>query len=500
MAVIIILKYISALSIIIDAYIAVWVLMKNFYSKLSKAFFIMMMCAVIWELLFWLEYFLPPTIFDTFIDRAIYGMSEVGLLSFVYFLLIFNYQYVKYKKIFFVLLISACFWSVLVFVGVVIGERHYLYNLGTANSFDLASSNLLLYYYISFIPYVLFIFWLLFISLHNYIGIKKIQANYISIGIGGTIFVTTFCNAFLPIFTRYIYKNFLFNWWTGVEGTIIQLLSITLISILSLSIAYAITRYRFMDIRVVIKKTVIHFCVFASLTAMIISLIICINKFLFQEFNIGNVIIIEVVLIVLFLPLIRKTVIRITNKYIHKDEIDLSKNIEEFNREISYSNYLSDLISKSVKFIYRELPIEKVDFIIRDFTKPELSYFFPLADKKKLDEKYQDIFIKYFTNNKEIVLRQEMPFLKVDKESGKNLQKIDHFIQKEHCEVIVALKQNDVFNGFILFGGKKDGDIYSQENTEFIINLNQQINIALAKVLYYEEAVARVKREFGPKN
>jgi hypothetical protein len=442
---------------------------------------------------------LPPAKFDFLIDRGTYGISLICLLFFIYFILIFNVNQLKYKKIIFSFMILSCFWLILVFLGFVVGDRIYFNNLGSINSFDFVPTKSLLYLYISFIPYVIFIFWLLYLSIRNNKGIKKIQAKYIVIGIGGAIFITTLCNAFIPIFTRYFYKKLLFGWWIGIDGNIIQLVSGVFISIISLSIAYAITRYRFMDIRVVIKKTIIHFLSFLLLILIIASLILGTNQYLLQNFNLINIVIIEVILIVIFLPLLKKATLNIVNKYIDKDEIDLSKNIAEFNQAISYSNHLSDLVDKAKNFLRKELKVDKSDFVVRDFSKPELNYLFPIDQQRIIESALQNNLLKYFSARKELLLKQEIPYLPADKDQKKILHDLNKFLLKNNYCVVICLKYLEQTNGFIFLSGKTDSDAFSQEDVELLNSFISQVNIALYRVLSYEEAVARVKREFGPK-
>jgi hypothetical protein len=312
--------------------------------------------------------------------------------------------------------------------------------------------------------------------------IKKIQIKYLIIGTfigyGGGI-------------TNYLY------WYNIPVPPIGNILASAYILIT----AYAITRYRFMDIRVVLKKSVFHLITFCGIAGVIISLVLLLNRyFSTKNYNINDIVIIEVVLLIIFLPILNKIILRITNKYINKEEIDLSKHIEEFNTNISYTTYLKDLLEQCIDFIKERLKIEKVDIIVRDFSIPDLGYFYPTAGKKVLDKETQELFLEYFKEDRSLLLKQEIPYISVNKENADILGRMNKFMQKENITAIAGLTQVDAINGFILIGPKNNNDIFSEKENILLKNTSKQINSALARVLCYEEAVARVKREFGNKS
>lgn len=255
-----------------------------------------------------------------------------------------------------------------------------------------------------------------------------------------------------------------------------------------------------MDIGVILKKSMLHLITFCGIAGIIISLILFLNKyFSVKNYNLDDIIIIEVVFLVIFLPILRSAILRLTNKYINKEEIDLSKHLEEFNTNISYTTYLEDLLEKSTSFIKEQLKIDKVDIIVRDFSIPDLGYFYPTSNKKLLDKETQELLLKYFEEDRSLLLNQEIPYISANKENAEVLAKMNKFMQKENLTAIICLRQNDIVNGFALVGPRINNDIFSEEESILLKNTSKQINSALARVLCYEEAVARVKREFGGK-
>lgn len=461
-------------SFIIELVLGLIVLLKDRHKQVYQYFFgFMASCA------FWSGFLSVALIYrDYYFDKLCIIAGLFGSAFFLLFSYAFSIKEKVPKKLYVpMLLIPTILFFPILLSNIIIGQTIFHSN-GFIEGVD---GPLVFIFYLYHFINCIFGFLFIIIGYKKAIGIKKVQFEYLLFGMSVIFGIFLITNLILPILKIYYFIS----------------LSSLFFIILALFFIYIISRYRFMDIRVVIKKTIVYIISFSLLISIIALLIFTANKYLLQSYNATNIIIIEVILIVIFLPMLKKLVLKVINKYIDKDEIDFSKNIAEFNNDISYSNYLDDLINKCDSFFKKELSIEKVDFIIRDFTKPELGYFFPLANKKILDDRSQDFLVSYFSSNKEVLLKQELPFIKADKKYSKELQEISHFLRKEGYEAIIAFKQVDVINGFILLGEKSDKQIFSQEDAKLLESIAEQVNLALFRVLSYEEAVGRVKREFG---
>jgi len=377
----------------------------------------------------------------------------------------------------------------LFFVGIVtisICFSKYLFSEVIINSVDrrpVVSWGMIL-----FITVVLGLLLLGFINLikclKNETGLVKIQCKYIFVG---SCIMYSLILIFNVVFVLLKKPNF------------VCLLPFFILPFLLLT-AYAITRYRFMDIKVVVRKSLLYFLLFAltivfSLGAIIL-LYFFMKNYLQIESNIA--LLISVALLIIFLPILQKNLKKFFNQYFNKELIDLSAKVEEFATSINQTHQLNDVIMRCDSFVKNKLQIKDTKFIVRDIRVSELQYICQSPTNSTIIgiAGLKDN-IKYFLEHGLVIL-EEIKFMENSKMAiNNNIRPLRKILEKNHAQILVPLISNDIIHGFILLGHKESHAPYSQEDIEFIKNISQEISPALEKVLFYEEAVERVRREFG---
>lgn len=468
----------SLVNTIIGILLGLYVLIKNSKSKVNRSFFYFCIAFVSWSFpyMFWP---MAQTKEGTLLSfQLLHIGASFAPVCYLYFVLHWLGIIQKKKAVIIAGFALATFFSLSIFSPLFISDMVPKFNMKYW-----AEPGIIYHFYLAhFYLFFLYASYLLFIQYRKETGIKKIQIKLLLIG---------FILGFFAGSTNY------FLWYDISIPPYLNIFA----SIFGAFTAYAITRYRFMDMKIILKKSILHLIIFCGIAGIIIALILFLNKYLSaNDYNINDIVIVEVVLLVIFLPVLRSVILRVTNKYINKEEIDLSKHFEEFNTNISYTTYLEDLLNQSTIFIKEQLKIDKVDIIVRDFSIPDLGYFYPTSEKKILKKEIQELLLSYFIEDRSMLLKQEIPYISANKENADILARINKLMQKEDITVIASLQQVDIVNGFILIGSKINNDIFSEEESIILKNISKQINGALARVLCYEEAVARVKREFGNKS
>lgn len=191
-------------------------------------------------------------------------------------------------------------------------------------------------------------------------NILKSQITYILFGIIISVVMGILTNAILPLFAISFYS---------LSGDIFSIS-------FGICTAYAITRYRFMDIKVVIKKGIIFFLF------LIIVLAICLGVAVGLYFLLKNYLQIEeqvalmicVALLIIILPALQKHLKKQLDKYIKQEFIDLSVQDKEFANSLSQAHELDDLIFKVLGFIKGKIKAQNIYFLVRDIRIPELQY------------------------------------------------------------------------------------------------------------------------------
>lgn len=326
--------------------------------------------------------------------------------------------------------------------------------------------------------YIMYTCYLLFKKYYSSHGIKRFQIKIILAG---------FLIAFAGGSTNY------FLWYDipiPPFGNIIA-------SVFVVFTAYAITRYRFMDIQVVIKRNFIYFLLlivaFSVSLALIISIYFVLTTYANAEPQIASLI--SMALLIIILPTLQKHLRNVLKKYIRDDAVDLSAKIEEFASSIESANQLNQLLSKTADFVKTKVQTEDVKFLTRDFRVPDLQYVCQYPKDCTLSNISELRETKNYFSENNIIVKDELPYLQVDDKAL--VRKLRKFLDKTNSQIIISFVKEDVINGYMFLGNKSDNTIYTKEDIDFLISLANEFNSAFNKVLFYEETVERVRREFG---
>lgn len=316
-------------------------------------------------------------------------------------------------------------------------------------------------------------------------NILKSQINYIVSGIVISAIIGILANAILPLFAISAYS---------MSGDLFSI-------IFGICTAYAITRYRFMDIKVVIKKSIIYFLF------LIIVLAICLGVAVGLYFLLKNYLQIEeqvalmicIALLIIILPALQKHLKKQLDKYIKQEFIDLSVQDKEFANSLSQAHELDDLIFKVLGFIKGKIKAQNIYFLVRDIRIPELQYICQCPKDEPIS--FLDdlpLFINFFKQHLGPLNKEEISYLNVDdKDDKKVMKRLRNFMDANNAQIIIPLEQSGTIHGFILFPRKPDGSMYTQDEASYLANITPQVSFALDRVIFYEETMERVRREFG---
>lgn len=266
--------------------------------------------------------------------------------------------------------------------------------------------------------------------------------------------------------------------------------------------AYAVTRYRFMDINVVIRKSLIYSLLFILAFGLSLTLVILLYFILKNTFKIEQQIslLISMALLIIILPAWQKYLGKILNKYFNKELIDLSVKVEEFATSLSQAQKLDELISQVVAFISEKLKVEPLKIAVRDIRVPELKYVCQYPKEERIENLSEMPEFKEYFFKHDLAVLEELLYIKdIDTDEQEVVKRIRKFMEKNKAQAMSAIKYGENINGFMLFGKKMDNQNYSKGDIDFMETVTKQLSGVFDKVIFYEETVERVRREFGGK-
>ena len=310
-------------------------------------------------------------------------------------------------------------------------------------------------------------------------GIRKIQLLYVLIGLYLFSAVSILFGLILPLF--------------GFSKVVPFDSQSSLLWVAFAS--YAIIKHRFLDIRLIVARTIIYFILIALLTTPFILLVIYYNKFFSEQWGIGAFLtsLILALLIVFGLEPLKKLISRVTDKFLFKGKIDY----QEVNKKISH------VINKELKLrsLVHTLSLElkrqlKLDRAIILLPKNGDYCLEAVGGDKAVKICKNDSIVKSFRRNREIIIKEEIDRKISDltnEEKRRQLEAIKEVLVEFDFSLAVPIFSDYKLIAVLLGGNKLSGEIYSHEEIKFFELLSPQIATAISKAYLYKDLENKVK-------
>jgi hypothetical protein len=276
---------------------------------------------------------------------------------------------------------------------------------------------------------------------------------------------------------------------TGPRPIVIDRLFFNSSILFSALVSYAMLKYRFMDIRVVIRKSVIYVTSLIIILALYTYLALILKSTIEQYWNLspGWTAFILVALVALGFPPLKNLVERSINTLFKgKKSIDLAvKEVQEKMANKTDIEALIDLISQEIR---KFLGLEEVDILL--INRQEEKF---IGQEKSLD--FSQPMVKYLQEKGEIVVKEEIPhMLEADHEfDHKALKEVENKMSKLNIAVAIPVGKGEELMGLIFLGKKKSKEAFTVEDIKFLERLSGQALFALGNAVLYRDAMARVK-------
>lgn len=305
-------------------------------------------------------------------------------------------------------------------------------------------------------------------------GVKKQQIKYVLyaafIGFGGGVF------NFLPQFSRiYPIGNYLVGFYI-------------------IMITYAIVKYRLMNIRLILTRSILYAILVASVASFFALSVFFVGNVLGGTSQTGKIIIyiIDSFIIVIVLDPLKRIFARLTDRIFYKDRIDYQKISQQASAVVAKEIDLEKLSYSLSNFLVNELKIKEVSALI---AKDNAFTLISTSQKTRQSLKLSSDFISLIEERKDFIIIEELIRTQGDIGSEASyFQVLDKFIKEAesfNVEMVVPIvDDNNITTAILLFSAKSSGDLYSQDDINFLKVLVPQIGMAIAKSKLYEEVQA----------
>ncbi len=302
-------------------------------------------------------------------------------------------------------------------------------------------------------------FIILVIKIKKSTGFTRLQLSYLLlgfllfIGIGGTM------NVILPYFGNYTLQQF---------GPLTTILFVGVTT-------YAIVRHRLLNIRLLVARSVVY-----SILVLLIGLaysfvILFIGRTFFNitvSFNQEVIYLLLVLFIAITFQPLKESVKQITDKFLYKGEYKPNILLSSLNNTMIQTIELEELIEKTLVEIVRGVHLSKGAVVI---FKGDAVY------KKKT----VGLTNEAFNNEANFIALSKHKRILVHQEEDDS--EIHELLEKMNVSVVIPLITGDKLHGVLLLGEKLSGQIFTEEDIQFLGIFGPVFAVAIENSKAYEE-------------
>lgn len=268
-------------------------------------------------------------------------------------------------------------------------------------------------------------------------------------------------------------------------------------------IGYSIHKYKFMDIPVLLKRTVVFAGLLAFVFAVFSSAAFFVQAVLNKFFGAGHIWTygISLFLIVLGYDPIRNLLVNLTDKYLFQKKYDYQKVLKDATRGMSRIESLHHLLGLVVHFVTMKMRVKNSAVLIKQRSSGEYELGFQRGYNRNFLEYHLDDtnpLIMYLIHEKEAI---DVEHIKEYVESGSKKtgkgQELQHYdyqailLTMEDLEAVCCVPSflGHELKSILVLGDKKSGEYYTTEDLNVLFTLAQESAIAIENAKLYDEAI-----------
>lgn len=476
---------ISILVMLVNIILGLFVLLKYPKKRLHQAFFLFTLSVSFWLLASWQagivrEGLGPPLIWE----KLSFAAGALIAPALVYFAYVFVGKKQSFVFKIIALILIPIFFVVATLTPYVVNkvERAVL-------GYE-ATYGLLWYFYaIYFILYILTSFVVIIFKYKNAAAILQLKIKYLLIGLILSALIAVAANLIIPFFIsiNILQNNSVFQFFFHFG----HLATIFFIGFT----AYAILRYRLMDIKVVIRKGLIYTFSLIIALAFYTYLAILGKNFLQNTLNLPENwgIFVLILLVALGFPPLKYGVEKLITTAFFSKVKNLKKKAREIAQDISSKIKLEELVNQFADEVKENISVNHLQVYLKNRKTGDFNAVYPAGFSDLI--KYEHPLTNYFKVNQEILITEEIEYMKENENEAKVklLENLKKELETRDVALVIPLQNlSEELDVLIFLENKKNKEAFNIEDVSFLQNIAGQFNIALANAILYKEALERI--------
>ena len=281
-----------------------------------------------------------------------------------------------------------------------------------------------------------------------------------------------------------------------------------LVTLYIVTVAYAIAKFKLMDIQVIIRRTLVFAGLLAFVFAVFGAATMLVREVLRTYFGASNVwsYAISLFLIVLGYDPIRNLLVNLTDRYLFQKKYDYQKLLKDASRGIAKIESLQHLLQLVIHFITMRMRVKSAAILTRRDSKNSafLLEYQRGYEKNFLEYRLDEInpLIHYLRTEKEAIdierIKEYIEAGNMKKVKGQPPHAYDFHAIRRQMEDLQAACCVPSFLGrelrnILVLGEKKSGDYFTDEDLNVLFTLAQESAIAIENARLFDEAINKTK-------
>jgi signal transduction histidine kinase len=457
---------------ILELILGFFILFKDRKSRVHRSFFGITICLAFWSFSSYMSWKSKAPILN-FWDNMLYCGPSLLASFFVYFALSFPAKKKIYKKQYLLIFGPSIILCIAAFFRLIIKTSFTPSNY--IPGFGLPIFN------VYFLIYMLFSFLILFKNLKNLTGLQKLQINYVFAGTFIATTVGSLFNLFLPM----MQISELTELGPSLSGPILVVF-----------IAYAILRYRLMDINVVLTRAGIFMVVYAFILGIPFIIGWKGRELFVEKFGVAGWWLVPTSIMAGLAsvgPYLYNRLRYRAEEALLQEQRRYQETLRQASRGMILIKELNKLLNLIVHIITKSVRVSHAGIYLYDSDRDAyvLKSWRDKHRKQDYDVIHKDsILVEYLMRIRKSVLAEEV-------QSRQGIPEgLGNFLKQMMATLIVPAFAKDHLVGFLLLGDKLSGRVYTNDDITVFEVLTSQAALAIENALFYEETGKSLAQQF----
>lgn len=254
-------------------------------------------------------------------------------------------------------------------------------------------------------------------------------------------------------------------------------------------IAYSIYRYRFLEIKLIVKRGIAYSVYTLILSGVYIIAIFTSQQVLIRLLGYSNItltLLVAVLLALIFQP-IKNILQHWIDRVFYKQKLNHQKILKDFSQIINNILELDELTQLLVEVVNKGLQPSQVSLMLREEKNNYKLYYSSIDEalSKEMIYRKDHPILQWFKNEKNLLTIGEIESLSFFAGLWSVEKKQLHSLE---TELIVPIRFREELIGMIILSERKDGEAYSQQEMDLLYTLVNNVAVVIENAKIYENA------------